>query len=74
MRAIRASKLFILWLIVALLAATVVISSSFDGDDLLGLLQGLLLFGLLGIALLLRWTIIFRFWSDLVAWLRRGFR
>jgi hypothetical protein len=55
---------------VALLAAIILTAI----DDLLGLLQGVLLFGLLGLALLLRWTVLLRFSAVLVAWLRRGFR
>ena len=63
-----------LWLLVGLAAVAVLVSSDFRGDDLVGLLQGLLLCGLLAVAVLLRWTITFHFWSSLVAWLRRGLR
>lgn len=63
-----------LWSLVGLAAVAVLVSSDFRGDDLVGLLQGLLLCGLLGIAVLLRWTISLQFWTTLIAWLRRGFR
>jgi hypothetical protein len=42
-----------------------------DMEDVFGLLQALLIFGLLGAVILLRWTMSLQFWSALLGWLKR---
>ena len=70
MRAIKAPKNLFAWAIVGLLVVVILSISDLRADEVLGLLQGLLIFGLLGIAVMLRGTIVLRFWAALIHWLR----
>jgi hypothetical protein len=70
MRAIKDRKNLLAWVLAGLLLVIILLSVDIHTDDVVGVLQGLLIFGLLGLAVLLRWTIILRFWLALIAWLR----
>ncbi len=73
MRVTKAPKNLVAWTIVGLLIVVILLNGDLHTDDVLGVFQGILIFGLLGIIIMLRWIITLRFWSALIAWVRRWF-
>lgn len=61
----------LVWVIAGLLAGFILIRIDLHTDDLVGLLQAILIFGLLGIAILSRSVLVLSFWLALIQWLRR---
>lgn len=59
-----------MWMVIGLLVSVIALSIDWNPEEIVGTLQGILILGLLGAAIMLRWVITLRFWSALVAWLR----
>ncbi len=57
-------------LLIAIVAFTIVAILQGQGDYLLGVLTAIVVFSLLGLVLMLRWTASLQFWGGLGEWLR----
>lgn len=57
-------------LLVAIAGCTVTVVMQGEGDYLLGVLVGVGVWSLLGLALMMRWTISLQFWGAVGNWLR----
>jgi hypothetical protein len=69
-RAMSKRSIFITVLLIAIAGCTVTVILQGEGDYLLGALGTVLVWSLIGLALMMCWTISMKFWGAVGNWLR----